>query len=135
MFYHAWIIEFGQDSETEETEIEEFWELRNFVDEFGEDTSDQYISGAAWGTFNNSATTKSELLVIIQVTKNYIGFGLFEYGDRLVKNSYSRSVEYEITMRTSDGKKPVYMVGWFLVEILFGLKMNMISLVQKTDTK
>ena len=88
------------------------WTVKTSVDEFGDPTSDQYVTNINYfeGTFSNSATTDSKLLVYFVARKDGIGFGLYEYGSHLVKNSYSRSTKYNITIKTPDGEK-VRMVG------------------------
>ena len=84
------------------------WTVDYYVDEFNQPTSDGYVSNKTYflGTFSNSATTDSELLVLVLVDEEDIAFFLYEYGRNLVKNSSSRYVEeYDITMKTADGTK------------------------------
>lgn len=58
------------------------------------------------GTFSNSATTDSDLLVEFLADREDITIFLYEYGRNLVKNSSSRYVEeYDITMKTAEGTK------------------------------
>lgn len=79
-----------------------------YVDEFDQPTSEGYVYNKSYitGTFSNSATTDSKLNVTILVDSDDITFFLYEYGRNLVKNSSSRYVdEYDITMKTADGKK------------------------------
>jgi|GEM_PF-5689654 len=57
------------------------WEMGEFVDEFKLPTGDKYLSYTDYnGQFSNSATTNSELTAILQVTEDWIGIMLFEYG-------------------------------------------------------
>lgn len=78
------------------------------MDEFNEPTSDGYVYNYNYfsGTFSNSATTDSHLLVMMLADREDISIFLYEYGKNLVKNSSSRYVEeYDITMKTEDGAK------------------------------
>lgn len=87
------------------------WSVNYYVDNFNQPTDEWYISTGDYftGTFSNSATTNSKLLV--QAAVDYddqsgvrVAFFLYEYGRTLVKNSSSQYVdEYNITMRTEDG--------------------------------
>ncbi len=91
------------------------WEIDYYIDVFGDDTSNKYVSnvGLLEGTFSNSATYKSKLIVNFIIDEEDVAFALFEYGsaDNRVKNNSSRLTdEYTITMRTSDGNK-VMMAG------------------------
>lgn len=84
------------------------WALNYYVDEFDQPTSDGYVYNINnfLGTFSNSATTDSNLLVMVLADREDIAFFLYEYGRSLVKNSSSRYVEeYDITMKTADGTK------------------------------
>lgn len=74
---------------TEEITEPEIWTIVKQVDEFGDETGETYLEGNFWGTFSNTATTDSKLLVkvIFNKTKDInergdvIGFQLLEYGD------------------------------------------------------
>lgn len=82
------------------------WETYYYVDNFNQPTEDGYIGNSTCflGTFSNSATTDSELLVNVVVDEVDVAFFLYEYGRNRVKNSSSsRDDLYNITMRTADG--------------------------------
>ena len=84
------------------------FEVGYYVDEFDQPTNEGYVSNTTLigGTFSNSATTDSQLLVKVLVDSENITFFLYEYGRSQVKNNSSRYVdEYKITMKTADGTK------------------------------
>lgn len=90
------------------------WEINYYVDEFQRPTDKAYISNKTrfTGTFSNSATTNSRLSIRIAAEKDYIAILLYEYGSNLVKNSSSKYVdEYDVTIRTPDGKKTTFSGG------------------------
>jgi len=66
------------------------WEIQYFVDEFGDPTDSAYMVGTFEGSFSNSATSNSELLVYLYYysSENDFAFRLGEYGDSLA-NYYS----------------------------------------------
>ena len=100
-------------AESEVTTDTGIWEKRAYVDEFDLPTDEYYISNAKpiVGKFSNSATTDSELLTYIYIDKgvNYndisLSFKLIEYGNNVVKNAYSRSLEYDVAMMDGDEEK------------------------------
>lgn len=61
------------------------WEIRNYVDEFGENTSDQFARMTMEGEFSNSATTNSSLTIRLIVDKDDIRFDMYEYGSHYMK--------------------------------------------------
>lgn len=90
------------------------WATSYYADEFNEPTDEWMISNKEnfTGTFSNSAATDAELQVKFVVDdaqffsdqKGNITIFLYEYGNRLVKNSSSiYTVQYKITMRTGEG--------------------------------
>lgn len=89
------------------------WEKRAYVDEFDLPTDEYYISNKEpiVGKFSNSATTDSELLTYIYIDKgqNYndisVQFKLIEYGEYIVKNSFSKSISYDVAMMDTAGEK------------------------------
>ena len=87
--------------------VKEVWHLDYYVDEFDEKTDEWYVTNKEYivGTFSNSATTDSRLYVQVLVDAENVAFMLYEYGNHVVKNSFSRSENYSITMKTSSGKK------------------------------
>lgn len=95
----------GYDSVESETETEKIntanrWIIKNYVDEFDRPTEEQYITNEYYitGTFSNSATTDSELKVMFLIDKDYIRIKLYEYGDNVVNNSYSKNKEYSLLL-------------------------------------
>lgn len=100
----------AQNNETTSSEStpneESLWETYYYVDDFNQPTEDGYICNSTYflGTFSNSATTDSNLLVNVVVDEVDIAFFLYEYGNNLVKNNSSSYDDlYNITMRTADG--------------------------------
>lgn len=83
------------------------WEIHNFSDEFGEETGGKYLSLTGKGTFSNSATTNSELSVIMFVTQDAVSFKFLEYGSQLVKGE-----EY-FTMRIKNSKGNIQEIRLF----------------------
>lgn len=83
------------------------WAINYFVDDFGDPTDKGYIAPSYYikGTFSNSATTNSELNVIIIIqSKSDIAVQLYEYaGDTPVK-AYSRD-SYNISVKDNSGVK------------------------------
>lgn len=86
------------------------WYVDYYVDDFQQPTEEWYITNVASfsGTFSNSATTNSNLLVQVAADQfegeTRVAFFLYEYGRNQVKNSSSNYVdEYDITMRDADG--------------------------------
>ena len=61
-------------------EIEKMqWEVKNFVDDFGDPTGNRYLSAESKGTFSNSATNDSPLFAQLLVTTGHSGLFLYEY--------------------------------------------------------
>ena len=92
------------------------WEERQYVDEFELPTGDTYVSNKypIVGKFSNSATTDSSLEVYLcydrDIVDDYYDTGsiwlrLIEYGSYIVKNSFSRTQEYTVTIMDSLGTK------------------------------
>lgn len=78
------------------------WEIRYFVDEFGDYTEDGYISTKRLsGTFSNSTT--NELTWYPIISEYEISFVLFEYGDYRLTGLSSYPDEYKILIKKSDG--------------------------------
>ena len=83
------------------------WEKRAFVDEFNLPTDDYYVINKApfTGTFSNSATTNSDLLAYLIIDADYVGVRLIEYGDYVVKNSFSKDEVYSTALMDPAGEK------------------------------
>lgn len=87
------------------------WQLLNYVDEFGNKTTDQYATNKEpiKGTFSNSATQNSPLLVEFLIdSKSEVAIKLYEYaGDNPVK-ALSQAVSYQVAVLASNGYKHSY---------------------------
>lgn len=73
------------------------WEIKYYVDSFGDPTDEAYLCFYLWqeGVFSNSATTSSKLNVQFLITnKNDISIKLYEYGYNEVKSSYGSQTFY-----------------------------------------
>lgn len=81
----------------------ETWSKNFYVDDFDEPTDEWYISRSFAGTFSNSATSDSRLTGYIFIDAEDICIFLYEYNSHQVKNVYSRSKDYSISVRLSDG--------------------------------
>lgn len=57
------------------------WTINSFVDEFGESGGDKYVQTIAYGSFSNSATSNSYLMVKLLVTTKNAAVFLHEYHD------------------------------------------------------
>lgn len=86
------------------------WSVGYYVDDFQQPTDDWYITNESSfeGTFSNSATTNSRLLVQVAADEfegeARVAFFLYEYGRNQVKNNSSNYVdEYDVTMRDAGG--------------------------------
>lgn len=97
----------GSDS-SDTTNATEVWYKDFYVDEFEQPMDEWFIGSNSYfsGTFNNSATTDSQLKVnMLYNMNNEFEIFLYEYGNRAVKNNSSTYYdEYSITMRTADGQ-------------------------------
>lgn len=92
------------------------WKLAYYVDEFKLPTDETYVRNIEpiAGTFCNSAVTDAELNVVILIDEYDLAFMLYEYGNSMVKNSYSSNkVVYDVTMLNSAHQK-IYMSGYML---------------------
>ena len=97
-------VESSSYSRVESSEAKSNWELRYFVDDFGEPTNDAYIMCIGEGSFSNSATNKSDLLYAILYDKSKnedsrFQIKLFEYGSYPVNNTYSSGRYYTIKVK------------------------------------
>ncbi len=101
----------GDDSSSSAADTKGLWSVNYYVDDFQQPTEEWYITNETsfTGTFSNSATTNSKLLVQVAVDEfegegKRVAFFLYEYGRNQVKNSSTNYVdEYTITMRGADG--------------------------------
>ena len=85
------------------------WDIRYYVDSFNEPTKERYIANDELikGTFENSATSNSDLTVQILITSsNDISIKLYEYADNNeVKGSYNYPTSYFVYVKDSEDKK------------------------------
>ncbi len=92
------------------------WEIRNYVDSFGDYTKERYITNKEkfQGRFSNSATTNSNLTVDFLInSKKEIAIQLYEYGGTTeVKGDYgSGTLTAYLTLRDKDGKNSDIIIG------------------------
>ena len=110
------------------------WKVSYFVDEFGDSTTDKYVTTEKyiWGKFSNSATDNSKLKVKFLITKTghskdvllgtkkvtvfdesfNIGINLYEYGSLKVKAlSYEYPISYIITIKHNDTPTDQFWCG------------------------
>lgn len=82
------------------------WEIKYFVDEFGDPTNTGYITTKELieGSFSNSATSNAGLLAqfIIKDSSN-VGLKLYEYKSNVVKAYSTKS--YSVIIKDSEGNK------------------------------
>lgn len=62
------------------------WYIKNYVDEFKEESNEKYIAQIAHGSFSNTATTNSNLTVVLIIDKDDFRIKLEEYDSHIVKN-------------------------------------------------
>lgn len=80
------------------------WIIKHYVDEFKQETDEQYIRNIDYieGTFSNSAAKDSKLNVVILVDGKGVSFQLYEYGWNQV-SGYGLSDSYSIKMKDNAG--------------------------------
>ncbi len=93
------------DADSPATSEATLWAIDYYVDDFNQPTDEGYVCNTtqAMGTFSNSATTDSLLLGRVLIDQSTISIFLQEYGNNMVKNSYSYDKVYNIKMKTVDG--------------------------------
>ena len=82
------------------------WELRYYVDEFGNPTEQGYISNTKWikGKFSNSAAEGSALNVKFLIDIDDVAIQLYEYAGSNPVKAYNTTV-YDVSILASDGQK------------------------------
>ncbi len=83
------------------------WEIGHFVDEFGERTTEKYIANSEpiTGTFSNTATQDSPLLVNILITDTrHVAILLYEYARNNPVKASSREY-YRVFVKDSSGNR------------------------------
>lgn len=94
--------------------IKSDWEICYYVDAFGDATSDTYILGIFEGTFSNSATISSDLLVgvcldnttqirLIEYGRNRVNVSSYETVTLQVKDSSGSISNYDLFYDSTDG--------------------------------
>ena len=94
--------------------IKSDWEICYYVDAFGDATSDTYILGIFEGTFSNSATISSDLLVgvcldnttqirLIEYGRNRVNVSSYETVTLQVKDSSGSISNYDLSYDSTDG--------------------------------
>lgn len=80
------------------------WTTKNYVDDFGEETENQYKAMITKGSFSNSATQKANLLCkfVEDLTKNNLLIYVFEYESTLA-NSIETTYEL-VRIKAPDGE-------------------------------
>jgi hypothetical protein len=79
------------------------WEIKYFVDDFGDFTDERYITNINWikGKFSNSATENSKLNVMFLISKKDYTIKLFEYA----KNNPLKQVsKYTVLIKDKNDK-------------------------------
>ena len=78
------------------------WIIDERVDDFGDSIGEKYLKTFSEGTFSNTATTNSELSIVLFYTpeKEEFCFRLLEYND--VKATYFESSEIQLKMKVDD---------------------------------
>lgn len=96
---------------TEKPKKRSCWSMGQYIDDFGDDSGDRFISTKLIGTFSNSATTNSLLKVDVVVeSSTKISIILYEYGSSRVKEHTSTS--YILKIRTKQGDSTLTGENW-----------------------
>lgn len=100
------------------------YKINYFVDEFGDITTEGYITqkNLEFGSFSNSATTNSDIIWYLILTKEDIAFVIYEYGSYRVTGSSSFPTDYTLSMKTSDGKVQTFSCSNFSDRIYVNYK-------------
>ena len=107
------------------TEAPSSWEIAHYVDDFGDETDEVYLQGVFSGEFSNTATTNSELSVIVGVeyvmmetdvtdegyglNNTIISFRLLEYNDH--KATYNQGEKMTLKVKANDEISEYDIVG------------------------
>lgn len=93
-----------------ESEIVNIWIKKSYVDAFGDETEDKFVTNIKpfIGRFSNSATTNANLSVIFAVDSRAFSILLYEYDSHLVKGSANYPDEYIIKVKTPAGRIKVF---------------------------
>ena len=92
-------------TKVEEEKKKSKWEIKYYVDEFGDKTENGYVFRVIDdGLFSNSATSNSKLSVKFLIEPNELTIMLLEYGSNYVKGSQKSPDNYEVALKISDQK-------------------------------
>ena len=96
--------------ETEEIAEKRAWKINYYVDEFKEPTDEGFVTNdpPLEGTFSNSATTNSFLGAFFLIEEDFVSLKLFEYGDNLVTNPYSKLAYYNVSVLDQNKNKKTF---------------------------
>ncbi len=77
------------------------WDLNYFIDDFGDQTSEGYISTPdyMYGVFYNSSTTKHDLSAYFLISNDTASIKLFEYENYQVNGSSAYPTEYQVSIK------------------------------------
>ena len=81
------------------------WKIEYYVDEFGDRTTDGFVSTTIDGTFSNSVTTNSPLRVKMVIDSSLVLINLYEYAD----STPVKGEEY-MEFSVKDSKGAVYNI-------------------------
>lgn len=89
------------------------WVMKYYVDKFGKETDQPFLttSHLISGTFSNSATRNSKLLVhLLYDTNNGLAFEFYQYGSSPYSASF-RTESYSVSIEDGKGKQHDYPFG------------------------
>lgn len=94
------VVQIGLDEKASNLSDLGVWDIKYYVDDFGEPTKTGYITGKSsiYGTFSNSATTNSKLKFYF-IIDDEVALKLFEYGSHVVKGNSSRPDKYYVNIK------------------------------------
>ena len=122
-------------AEVEEKKKKSKWEIKYYVDEFGDRTENGYVYRVIDdGFFSNSATSNSKLSVKFLIEPNELTIMLLEYGSNYVKGSKKRPDNYEVALKISD-QKYLFKAKNYSDRLTFDNKSSseIIELIDKND--
>ena len=91
------------------------WDVRYFVDEFGDETDEAYVQcKKITGTFSNTATSNSRLYVYVSFEEGnykggFISFRLLEYGSHKATHFSSERIEFMFKIEENGESVTHYM--------------------------
>ena len=94
--------------------IKSNWKIDYYVDEFGDKTTDSFAVGSFTGTFSNSATTGSDLTVLVYLDPSYPDYTqirLLEYSSH--KATFTSSDKLTLKTKDSSGNTKSYDMMYY----------------------